>query len=181
MSVFLGWVPDAAAQVALAALQQGLRVALPADAPHHQWRTPAQWHITLRYLGESIDDAQRTRIDAAMQAFASQARVADASLVGARYWLHANVLVAEVDASEALEALLRQLEAAMDGCGFASGRAQTAHVTLARLPGRAGPAQQLPPMPVLSLRIDRVHLLRTVPGAYMSLASWPLAGEPIDA
>ena len=59
MSVFLGWMPDAATQAALANLQQRIRAALPANAPRHDWRRPAQWHMTLRYLGESIDALQR--------------------------------------------------------------------------------------------------------------------------
>ena len=53
MGVFLGWMPDAAAQAALANLRDRLRAALPADAPRHDWRLPAQWHATLRYLGDS--------------------------------------------------------------------------------------------------------------------------------
>ena len=182
MSVFLGWMPDAATQAALANLQQGIRAALPADAPRHDWRTPAQWHMTLRYLGESLHDSQRKRIDAAMQALASQATAADASLVGAQYWPHAKVLVAKVDASDAFKALLRQLEASMQSCGFAKERTQTAHVTLAYLPRDAQPPA-LPEVafPAPPLRIDRIHLLRTEPGGYTSLASWPLAGASTDA
>ena len=182
MSTFLGWMPDAATQAALANLQQDIRAALPADAPRHHWRTPAQWHMTLRYLGESIHDSQRKRIDAAMQAFASQATAVEASLVGAQYWPHARVLVAKIDASDAFKALLKQVETSMQGCGFAKERTQTAHVTLAYLPRDAQPPA-LPEVafPATSLRIDRIHLLRTVPGAYMSLASWPLAGASTDA
>ena len=181
MSIFLGWMPDAATQAALAELQPGIRAALPADAPRHDWRTPAQWHMTLRYLGESIHDSQRKRIDASLQAFAAQSATADASLVGAQYWPHAKVLVAKIDASDALKALLKQLETSMQGCGFTKERVQTAHVTLAYLPRDA----QAPALPEVAfptpLRIDRVHLLRTMPGAYMSLASWPLAGASTDA
>ena len=181
MSVFLGWMPDAATKAALADLQERVRAALPADAPRHDWRTPAQWHMTLRYLSESIHDSQRRRIDAAMQAFASQVPTVDASLVGAQYWPHAKVLVAKIDASDALKALLKQLEATMQGCGFAKERAQTAHVTLAYLPSRGSPPQPLPSPQAFPLRLDRIHLLRTMPGAYMSLASWPLAGASTDA
>ena len=182
MSTFLGWMPDAAAQAALADLQESVRAALPADAPRHDWRTPAQWHMTLRYLGESVSGAQRERIDATMQAFASQATTADASLVGAQYWPHARVLVAKIDASDAFKALLKQLETTMQGCGFAKERTQTAHVTLAYLPRESQPPA-LPAIafPTTPLRIDRIHLLRTMPGAYMSLASWPLAGASTDA
>ena len=182
MSTFLGWMPDAVAQAALANLQESVRAALPADAPRHDWRMPAQWHMTLRYLGESIHDSQRKRIDAAVQAFASQAPAVDASLVGAQYWPHARVLVAKIDASDALKVLLKQIETSMQGCGFAKERTQTAHVTLAYLPRDAKPPA-LPEVafPATPLRIDRIHLSRTMPGAYMSLASWPLAGASTHA
>jgi len=181
MSVFLGWMPDAATQAALADLQHRIRAALPADAPRHDWRSPAQWHMTLRYLGESIDDVQRMHIETALQALASQSTAADASLVGAQYRPHAKVLVAKIAASDALRALLKQLETSMQGGGFAKERAQTAHVTLAYLPHRGAPAQPAPLATPVPLRIDRVQLLRTVPGAYMSLASWPLASASSDA
>ncbi len=176
MSIFLGWIPDAATQAALADLQQRIRAALPADAPRHDWRTPAQWHMTLRYLGESIDEAQRARIDAAMETFATNTTAADASLVGAQYWPHARVLVAKIDASNALKTQLKQLEATMQGCGFAKERAQTAHITLAYLPRGAQPPA-LPDIATVAspLRIDHVSLLQTVPGGYMSLSAWPIA------
>ena len=176
MSVFLGWMPDAATQAALANLQQRIRAALPADAPRHDWRRPAQWHMTLRYLGESIDALQRKRIDAAMETFASHAASADAVLVGAQYWPHARVLVARIDAADALKALLKRLEAEAQACGFARERAQTAHITLAYMPRGAHP----PTLPEIAFaatqfQIDRIQLLQTAPGGYMSLASWPYA------
>jgi 2'-5' RNA ligase len=176
VGVFLGWMPDAATRAALAELQQRIGKALPADAPRHDWRKPAQWHMTLRYLGKSIDDAQRARIEAAMEALASRTDAADATLAGARYWPHARVLVATVDASAELKALLKALETAAQGCGFALERAQTAHITLAHLPRGAKP----PVLPELAstpaaISIDRMQLLRTVPGGYLPLASWPFA------
>ena len=182
MSVFLGWMPGAATQAALADLQDRIRTALPADAPHHDWRTPAQWHMTLRYLGESIDHAQRARIDAAMADLVATTHAPDASLVGAQYRPHAKVLVAKIEASDALKTLLKQLEATMQDCGFAKQRAQTAHVTLAYLPRGAQPPA-LPDTAFIGspLQIDRVQLLRTVPGGYISLASWPLASIATDA
>ena len=178
MSVFLGWMPDAATQAALANLQQRIRAALPANAPRHDWRRPAQWHMTLRYLGESIDEAQRARMDAAMQALASQTPSIAASLAGAQYWPHARVLVARIDAADALKALLKRLEAEAQACGFARERAQTAHITLAYLPrGVQPPALPDTGTVATPLRIDRFHLLQTVPGGYMSLQSWPLQSQ----
>lgn len=179
MSMFLGWMPDAAAQAALADLQHRIRAALPADAPRHDWRVPAQWHMTLRYLGDSLDDAQRTRIDAAMAQLTSPTPDADADgmLAGAQYWPHARVLVAKIEASDALKALLRQLETTMQDCGFAKDRAQTAHITLAYLANRDAPPQPALAWNPVPLHVDRVHLLQTVPGAYRTLASWPLGAS----
>ena len=177
MSVFLGWMPDAATQAALANLQQRIRAALPANAPRHDWRRPAQWHMTLRYLGESIDALQRKRIDAAMETFASHAASADAVLVGAQYWPHARVLVAKIDASPALKALLKQLEADAQGSGFMKERAQTAHITLAYLPRGATPPALAGLDANTPLQVGRIDLLQTVPGGYDALASWPLAGR----
>lgn len=176
MSLFLGWMPDPEAQAALATLQQRIRAALPPDAPRHDWRKPAQWHMTLRYLGETIDATQRDQLEAAMVRFAAGSDPAAATLVGAQYWPHARVLVARILASESLTSLFKRLESAMRDCGFAKERTQTAHVTLAYLPRHA-------PMPApldlgeaihVPLRIERIDLLRTVPGAYESLASWQL-------
>ena len=178
MSVFLGWMPGAATQAALADLQHRIRAALPTDAPRHDWRTPAQWHMTLRYLGESIDHAQRARIDASMADLAATTHAPDASIVGAQYWPHARVLVARIDAADALKALLKRLEAEAQACGFARERAQTAHITLAYLPrGVQPPALPDTGTVATPLRIDRFHLLQTVPGGYMSLQSWPLQSQ----
>lgn len=176
MSVFLGWMPDAASRAALADLQRRIAGALPADAPRHDWRKPAQWHMTLRYLGNAIDDVQRKHIEAAASSIAAGTASAGATLAGAQYWPQARVLVAKIDPSPELQALLRQLEAAAQACGFARERAQTAHVTLAYLPHRvAPPPPPEPSLPATPLRVDRIHLLRTVPGGYMSLSSWPIA------
>lgn len=176
MSTFLGWMPDADALAALADLQHRLRAALPADAPRHDWRVPAQWHMTLRHLGDTLDDTQRARIDPALAQLASRTPAADCVLAGAQYWPHARVLVAKIAPSDALKSLLGQLEAAMQDCGFAKDRAQTAHITLAYLPNCDAAAQPALAWDPLPLHVDRVHLLRTVPGAYRSLASWTLAG-----
>ena len=91
------------------------------------------------------------------------------------------MLVAKIDASPALKALLKQLEAEAQACGFAKERAQTAHVTLAYLANRDAPAQPMPFAEAAPLQVERIHLLRTVPGAYISLASWPLASASSDA
>ena len=104
------------------------------------------------------------------------------ALEQAQYWPGAKVLVAKIVASDQLKALLKQVETSMQDCGFVKERTQTAHVTLAYLPRGAQPqAQPAIEFAATPLRIDRIHLLRTEPGGYMSLATWPLAGASTDA
>lgn len=178
MSVFLGWMPDAAPQAALADLRTRVEAALPAGSPPHDWRKPAQWHMTLRYLGDHPDPTGIARIESAMAAFAAATPATEAAITGAQYWPHARVLVAKVDAPPALKALLKALEAEARASGFANERPQTAHVTLAYLPrGATPPALPAPIHAAIPLQVDRIALLRTVPGSYDTLAAWPLAGQ----
>ena len=82
------------------------------------------------------------------------------------------------EAADALKALRKRLEAEAQACGFARERAQTAHITLAYLPrGVQPPALPDTGTVATPLRIDRFHLLQTVPGGYMSLQSWPLQSQ----
>lgn len=177
MSVFLGWLPDAATQAALADLRLRVEAALPAGAPRHDWRRPAQWHMTLRYLGEQLDEVARARIESAMAGFAATAAPADATITGAQHWPHARVLVARIDASPALNTLLKQLEAEAQGSGFPKERAQTAHITLAYLPRGATPPALAGIDANIPLCIERIDLLQTVQGGYDTLASRPLTGS----
>lgn len=182
MSVFLGWLPDDQARAALGLLRDGVRDALPAGAVRHQWRTPAQWHATLRHLGDELDDAMQDAVRAAMQPIAAANAACDAAVECAQYWPGAKVLVAALATPQPLRQLHADIEHAMRGLGFApEKRALKPHVTLAYLTSRDAPAQPGPIEMPATARIDRVHLLRTVPGSYMSLASWNLAGPVQDA
>jgi 2'-5' RNA ligase len=175
MSVFLGWRPDAATQAALAVLRDRTAAGLPVDAPRHDWRVPAQWHMTLRYFGDAVDDAQRASLGLAMEAFATRTSAATATLMGAAYWPRSRVLVATVDPAPALAMMLARLEDVAQACGWATREPQRAHITLARLPRDTDLGQVHEAVPATPLRIDRIDLLQTVPGGYMSLASWRLA------
>ena len=182
MSVFLGWLPDEEARRELGLLRDGLRDALPAGAPRHGWRAPAQWHATLRYLGEGVGAGPLDAVQAAMPAIAAAHAGCDVVVEAAQYWPGAKVLVASLSAPPPLRQLHADIEHAMRGLGFAAEkRALKPHVTLAYLSTRDAPSQPAGIAMPAPLRVDRVHLLRTAPGSYMSLASWPLAGPVQDA
>lgn len=176
MSVFLGWAPDTVQAQAFAGLRDNISSALPADAPRHDWRTPRQWHVTLFYLGERIEMASLPALSDAMQVRAGVPPV-DTRFEGAQYWPGARVLVAKLAQTDALMALFRDIAQAATGLGFlADKRKPNPHATLAYLPRGSRP----PVLPDASLqatqplRIDRIQLLRTVPGGYETLAAWPL-------
>ena len=182
MSVFLGWMPDAAAQVALGGMRDGLAAALPASAPRHQWRLPAQWHCTLRYLGESLAPDRRDAIEASVAAVAVAHGRFTIALEQAQYWPGAKVLVALLSCPAPLRQLHADLEHALRTCGLpAEGRALRPHVTLAYLPTRDAPRQPAQASASHPLNIDRIHLLQTAPRGYTSLQSWALAGPVQDA
>ena len=182
MSVFLGWMPDAAAQAALGGMRDDLASALPMGTPRHQWRLPSQWHCTLRYLGESLTPQLRGAVEAAVGPIASRHGAFEVALEQAQYWPGAKVLVALLACPGPLRQLHADLEHAMRGCGLPpEGRALRPHVTLAYLPTRDALPQPGPASHTATLRFDRVHLLQTVPGGYTSLQSWALANPVQNA
>jgi len=182
VSVFLGWMPDAAAQVALGGMREGLAAALPAGAPRHQWRLPAQWHCTLRYLGESLAPDRRDAIEASVTAVAAAHGPFTIALEQAQYWPGAKVLVALLSCPAPLRQLHADLEHGMRACGLpAEGRGLRPHITLAYLPTRDAPPQPAQASASHPLNIDRIHLLQTAPRGYTSLQSWALAGPVQDA
>ncbi|RYI08442.1 MAG: RNA 2',3'-cyclic phosphodiesterase, partial [Acetobacteraceae bacterium] len=134
MSVFLGWMPDENARRELGILRDGLRDALPAGVVRHQWRTPAQWHATLRYLGEDVDDVLLDAVRAMMPALAGTHAACDVVVEQAQYWPGARVLVAALSTPTPLRQLHADLEHAMRELGFGpEKRALKPHVTLAHL------------------------------------------------
>lgn len=176
MSVFLGWMPDEGQAQAFADLRHALASALPADAPRHAWRTPRQWHVTLFHLGEDLAAETLPALAPAMAAMADRPCIAT-RFDGAQYWPGAQVLVAKLAQTDALMALFRDIAQAATGLGFlADKRKPNPHATLAYLPRGSRP----PVLPDASLqatqplRIDRIQLLQTIPGAYETLDAWPL-------
>lgn len=181
MSVFLGWMPGEDALPAFAALQQAISSRLPADAPRHAWRNPRQWHMTVHHLGECLDPGIQARIDAAVVPALADTQPITCRFDGIQYWPHASVLVARIEASDALLDLFRRAAGAMHGLGFsADTRKPRPHATLAYLPrGAQAPAACAQPSEALqTVVVDRLQLLRTAQGRYDVLASWSLPSDP---
>ncbi len=101
------------------------------------WVKPAGFHITLKFLGDGIDQMRLSEIHEALAGI--QADAFDYELRGAgRYPPNskqaARVIWAGVHASPKLAALARQVDAAMVGVGFAPEKHTfSPHITLARL------------------------------------------------
>lgn len=183
MSVFPGWLPDEEARRELGLLRDGLRDALPAGAPRHGWRAPAQWHATLRYLGEGVGAGPLDAVQAAMPAIAAAHAGCDVVVEAAQYWPGAKVLVASLSAPPPLRQLHADIEHAMRGLGFAAGeaRAQAARDPGLSVDTRCAVAACGHRDARAVARRSRPSLANGVPGSYMSLASWPLAGPVQDA
>lgn len=181
MSVFLAWMPDEDAQRDIASVRDAAMAALGPDASRHRWRRPDHWHITLRYLGDTIDAALQARIATGIDAVARAAAPHDVAADRLDAWPRANVLVLRTTLPPALADLIGRIEAAVRGRGFrADPKAKHPHVTLAYLDPRAWPvAGTLPPLPPgRSFAVDRIRLLRsTGTGRYQTLHEWPLTGD----
>lgn len=177
MAVFLGWMPGDAQRAAFAALREALEQALPAGAPRHDWRSARQWHVTLCYLGESVDDERLADVGDAVEDIAALQTPIDVTLDGVQFWPGPSVLVARLGGDPALMSLFDTLATACHALGFArESRRPNPHVTLAYLPRGNRPPVLPDPLPqaLAPLRLDHVALLRTVRGGYDTLVQWPL-------
>lgn len=177
MSVFLALLPDADTAAALSELCDAVRSSLPADAPRHGWRTPAQWHATLAYLGESLAEDMQAQLGAAVAPIAANTSPLALPITGLAYWPGAGVLVANLVADDGLLALHARLRDAASTLGLPVERRKLQpHLTLAYLPKGTRTLPQPPAVapPHAPLRADALHLLATRPGRYERLASWPL-------
>lgn len=179
MSVFLGFLPHAASADVLATLQAGAREGVAADAPRHAWRTSRQWHMTLAYLGETLDEAMQARVVDAIAPVAMQSPSTSLAFHALQYWSGASVLVAKYAQDAAFAALHSHAQAALAAVGFVpEKRKPQPHVTLAYLPKGGRVPSQAPgaAADVPGFAIDTLHLLATRPGHYACLHAWPLAG-----
>lgn len=180
MSLFLGFLPDAAATQALAALQRAAQAGLAGDAPPHAWRTPRQWHVTLAYLGQSLADPVRRSLVEAMAPVAADAAPTALAFDALQYWPGANVLVAGLSRDARLLALHAAINTVIRAHGLAPDtRAPRPHVTLAYLPRHGVAVPQAAPAAAPAdthFGLHTLQLLQTRPGHYACLHAWPLGG-----
>lgn len=100
------------------------------EAPGLRWSLPAQWHVTLQFLGET-QEAQYSCIVRQLRAI--RARAATITLAEPGFFERAKVFHIEVDRSKTLLALQDQTVKALLPCGFEpEARPYTPHITLAR-------------------------------------------------
>jgi 2'-5' RNA ligase len=129
-------LPDGV-QSTLAALRTGI--------PGASWTKPAQMHLTLKFLGDGIEEARVPEISAALRAIHAPALTLAVRGVG-RFppgtRQPPRVLWAGLDAPPALAQLAGDIERALAPLGFPpEGRPFAAHLTLARLKSRDGEAE----------------------------------------
>lgn len=131
MRVFVAVWPSEPAVAALAALPR------PA-IPHLRWTTPAQWHVTLAFLGD-VDAHAVVALQDALEAAAGAASPSRAVLGPATTRIGRAVLCLP---AQGLDALAAGVRSATSAAGFdpvtggGAGGAFRGHCTLARASGR---------------------------------------------
>jgi RNA 2',3'-cyclic 3'-phosphodiesterase len=155
--------------------------ALPHPArPGLRWTTPAQWHVTLRFLGE-VDEPEAVAealgvIPSTLESDRVEAVLGPASAWFARNW----VLQIPISGVEALAGVVLE---ATSRWGPSEEPAFAGHVTLARFRGPGSPPANLAGMP-LNARFDvpEVVLYRSSPrpggSAYEALWRVPVPVSP---
>ena len=177
-------------RTALGHIQDDLRSASDGGAGRLRWVRPEAIHVTLKFLGavaESRLEAIRSALGAAVDPFELRLR---AGTLGGFGGTRLRVLWVGLEGDvEELASLAARVEGALAPLGFPrEGRPFAAHLTLARVPDQAPPAERrrlselleryrLPPQP--SMVLTEVLLMQSVLGpggsVYHQLASFPNA------
>lgn len=157
------------ARDAIAGLQRELR----AQAPTLRWVRPEALHLTLRFIG-GVEPARLPPIERALAAAIEpfEPLTLRTSALGVFGGARARVLWLGLDGDlDALDALRRPVDAALDGVGLPRpGRDRfSPHLTLARVPDAAGgdDRRQLralastTPLPPVTFEVARVSLMRS--------------------
>jgi 2'-5' RNA ligase len=165
-------------------IRTGLAVTMGgiADA---RWQDDEQLHLTLRYIGEVDRRMAEDVADAMAQVHAPPVEVAIAGVGAFDRRGRIDALWAGVAPYDALAALHRKVDRALVRLGLApEGRAYLPHVTLARLPRTADPAEierwraTHAGLASTPFRLEHLILYESSLGAggsrYDTIARWPL-------
>lgn len=164
-----------------AAVAAGLRAALDpwlAALPAARWSPPDQYHITLKFLGETTRFSDAEKAAAKALAGLGAFTVAAGGLGVFPSAKRARVLWLDIkEGVPALAAAAARLDGAMSAAGFpADTRAYSPHLTLARM--KETPLPTLAPPPEITWTADRVCLMESRLGAggarHEIRAAWPL-------
>jgi 2'-5' RNA ligase len=169
--LFFALWPDDALRQSLAPRMAELRLDGAGRA-----QTPAQWHVTLEFLGSVPSSRLAAVIDAAAAVRAGSFEVVFDKV---EYWRRPEVLcLVARDVPESLAALVAQLRAGLAAGGFKpERRAFRAHLTLARKVARAVEMPAFEPIRWPARDFALVESVTDRAGSrYLPLAQWPLAG-----
>ncbi|GAB4527158.1 MAG: RNA 2',3'-cyclic phosphodiesterase [Anaerolineae bacterium] len=110
---------------------------LQAEIPTARWVKPEHMHLTLRFIGDEVPTAKIAPINtalAAVEAAPFTLTIAGVGRFPPSLKKAPRVLWVGLEPQPALQALHAQIEAALEGAGFApEGRSYNPHITLARL------------------------------------------------
>lgn len=158
---------------------------LRTEIPGVRWLPHDQYHLTLRFLGDT-PEPKRMDVEQALSLLTGEpAELALEQLAVFPALRRPRVLVVRMSESGSLAAVQREIERSMVGLGYEpETRAFTAHVTIARMkepdPRRLGAFLDQVEPPVGVFRIDAFHLYESRLGrtgaSYVRLHSFPLAG-----
>lgn len=150
------------------------------DAPQLRWVEPAQWHLTLAFLG-SVASADLAKVAGALAGSVGDGPNPTIGLDGSLGTFGRRVLWAGISPEPDLDVLAEAVRGALLPLGFADDKAFHAHLTVARAPKDQRVPQRLLEGftgPTTRWRADQVNLMRSRPGpggaTYETVASWPL-------
>ena len=170
MRLFLGFVPVSAERSIYGACER----LTPTDELPLKWVPPENWHVTVAFLGE-VDDRALARLDAAVEPVVSALPAFTLSATGLQWFpsiMKPRLLTLDIEASEALVTLQREVVAALRREGFhTESRTYRPHLTLARLKGARKRFQPpaLPPVAPFEFPAEALVLFESVTGAPSSL------------
>jgi RNA 2',3'-cyclic 3'-phosphodiesterase len=159
------------------------------SAAHLKWVPVYNLHLTLKFIGEWPEE-NLPRLEAALRSIPKRPAI-PLEVRGLGWYPNARnprVFWVGVDGGEALPALAREIECALEPLGIAKEtRPFTAHLTLARikepapLDGLRSAVAKVEPVEFGSFPVDRFHLFRSQPGSagsiYTKLSEFSLQAE----